>query len=141
MSSPCAPVLDLREPRLPEHRLRQLDQMAAEPPVVGVSYPINPQIICLQVMNTTCEATRPYVATRTSVKITSAQDTTDFSEARHRLCLEVREARQPSNNAHCADSPLMRQPFGECIDVLEESFYWLVSAPALGYLAYLILGF
>jgi len=93
-------------------------------------------------MNTTCEATRPYVARRTSDKITSAQNTTDFSEARHRLWLEVREARQPSGKAQCANSPLMRQkPSDESIDVLEEAFYWLVSAPVLGYLAYLILGF
>jgi len=36
----------------------------------------------------------------------------------------------------------MRQkPSDESIDVLEEAFYWLVSAPVLGYLAYLILGF
>jgi len=32
---------------LAEHTLRQLDQRAADHPVVGVSYPINPQIILL----------------------------------------------------------------------------------------------
>ena len=45
-------------------------------------------------MNTTCEATRLYVSRWNSDKITSAQDTTDFSEARQRLSLEVREAEE-----------------------------------------------
>ena len=42
-------------------------------------------------MNTTREATRLYLSGRTSDNTVSAPDTADFSEARRRVSLEVRE--------------------------------------------------
>jgi hypothetical protein len=93
-------------------------------------------------MNTTCELERLSDKRRTSDRttFTSPPEIIDLSDERHRLLLEVRQTTQPSRTGVLAH-PLIRQTRRTgYVDVLEQTFYWFVCAPALGYLAYVIFG-
>jgi hypothetical protein len=93
-------------------------------------------------MNTTCEPERLSDNRRTSdiTTFTSPPEIIDFSNDRHRLMLEVRQTTQPSRTVVLAH-PLIRQKrLTGSVFLLEQIFYWLVCAPALGYLVYVIFG-
>jgi hypothetical protein len=95
-------------------------------------------------MNITFEAARHSASTGESDRttLTSAPEITDFSEAHHRLMLEVVRTNQTAETRLRTNSPIMRvESSNRYVEVLEEAFYWFVSAPALGYLGYLIFGF
>jgi hypothetical protein len=66
---------------------------------------------------------------------------TDFFEARHQLLLRRQESAASSITARAVETINRRpQPFGAAPAVAEQALYWLISAPALGYLVYLICG-
>jgi hypothetical protein len=66
---------------------------------------------------------------------------TDFFEARHQLMLRPQES-ATSDKAGRAVRIINRrpQPFRAAPAVAEQALYWLISAPALVYLVYLIIG-
>jgi hypothetical protein len=66
---------------------------------------------------------------------------TDFFEARHQLMFRLQESAISDRTAR-ADEIINRrpQPFRAAPAVAEQALYWLLSAPALVYLVYLILG-
>jgi hypothetical protein len=67
---------------------------------------------------------------------------TEFSEARHQLLPD-------SRNVLASDKPertvrnqrRQRQVFASSSEVVEEAFYWFLTAPALVYVVYLAFGF
>ena len=93
-------------------------------------------------MNTTCELERLSDHRRTSDRTTSTSppEIIDFSDERHRLMLEVRPTTQPSRTAVLAHVLIRQKRLTGSVFLLEQTFYWLVCAPALGYLAYVIFG-
>jgi hypothetical protein len=82
------------------------------------------------------------VATKPESRPQLVPDSRDFSEARHLLLLASREA---GNQKKLAFRSLYandgRDTFLASTNVVEEVLYWFISAPALGYLIYLVLGF
>lgn len=61
---------------------------------------------------------------------------TEFFEARHQLVLRreesaIKDKPVETNHRH-------PQPYGAAPAMAEQALYWLISAPALGYLVYLI---
>jgi len=66
---------------------------------------------------------------------------TDFFEARHQLVLWRQESATSDKTARAVEiingHP---QPFRAAPAVAEQALYWLISAPALVYLVYLIFG-
>ncbi len=66
---------------------------------------------------------------------------TDFFEARHQLMLWRQHSATSDKAARAVETINRRpQPFGAAPAVAEQALYWLISAPALGYLVYLICG-
>jgi hypothetical protein len=66
---------------------------------------------------------------------------TEFSEARHRLM--IKSGNVPSSNKVAdgvRDRNRQRQGFAGSSDLVEEAFYWFLTAPALGYVVYLAFG-
>lgn len=65
----------------------------------------------------------------------------DFFEARHLLKLTSREtgslkkitARPAKGNSRC-------ETFAASANLIDEALYWFISAPALGYLVYVVVG-
>jgi hypothetical protein len=65
----------------------------------------------------------------------------DFFDARHLLMLTGGEADHPKKiTARPVKSSRRRKTFGESPNLLDEALYWFISAPALGYLVYVVLG-
>jgi hypothetical protein len=93
-------------------------------------------------MNTTCEPERLSDNRGTSERTTFASppEIIDFSDERHQLMPAVRQTTQPSGT-RVGPHPLIRQTrFIGYVDTVEQTFYWLVCTPTLGYLAYVIFG-
>jgi hypothetical protein len=66
---------------------------------------------------------------------------TDFFEARHQLLLRRQESATSSKTAGAVETNNQQpQPFRAALPVAEQALYWLISAPALVYLVYLVLG-
>jgi hypothetical protein len=66
---------------------------------------------------------------------------TEFSEARHRLLLE--SGRVPALDKATGtvrNRNSQRQVFGGSSELVEEAFYWFLTAPALVYVVYLAFG-
>jgi hypothetical protein len=65
----------------------------------------------------------------------------NFFEARHLLMLTSREARRLKKiTARPVTGNGRRETFGASANLLDEALYWFISAPALGYLLYVVLG-
>jgi len=66
---------------------------------------------------------------------------TDFFEARHQLMLRRQDSATSYKTARAVETiNRYPQPFREAPAVAEQALYWLISAPALVYLVYLIFG-
>jgi len=66
---------------------------------------------------------------------------TDFFEARHELMLRRQDSATSYKTAGAVETiNRYPQPFGAAPAVAEQALYWLISAPALVYLVYLIFG-
>jgi hypothetical protein len=67
---------------------------------------------------------------------------TEFSEARHQLLLDNRYLPASDKAARTArNRNRQRQVFVGSSTLVEEAFYWFLTAPALVYVAYLAFGF
>jgi hypothetical protein len=67
--------------------------------------------------------------------------TTDFFEARHQLMLRHQESATSGRTTRAVETINRHpQPFRTAPAVAEQALYWLISAPALVYLVYLIFG-
>jgi hypothetical protein len=65
---------------------------------------------------------------------------TDFFEARHQLMLWRQDSATSDKTARAVETINRHpQPSGAAPAVAEQALYWLISAPALAYLVYLIL--
>ena len=66
---------------------------------------------------------------------------TDFFEARHELMLRRQDSATSDKTARAVEIINRHpQPFRAAPAVAEQALYWLISAPALVYVVYLILG-
>ena len=66
---------------------------------------------------------------------------TDFFEARHQLMLRRQDSATSGKTARAVQTiNRYPQPFRAAPAVAEQALYWLISAPALVYLVYLIFG-
>jgi hypothetical protein len=66
---------------------------------------------------------------------------TDFFEARHQLMLRRQDSATSGKTARAVQTINRNpQPFRAAPAVAEQALYWLISAPALVYLVYLIFG-
>ncbi|MBV8100912.1 MAG: hypothetical protein JOZ31_17340 [Verrucomicrobia bacterium] len=66
---------------------------------------------------------------------------TEFSEARHRLLLENRNVPALDRTAGAVRNRNgQRQVFAGSSELVEEAFYWFLTAPALVYVVYLAFG-
>lgn len=66
---------------------------------------------------------------------------TDFFEARHQLVLWHQDSTTSGKTARAVKTANRQpQPFRAAPAVAEQALYWLISAPALIYLLYLIFG-
>jgi hypothetical protein len=65
---------------------------------------------------------------------------TDFFEARHEMFLGGRETAKSKQGIH-SGATLRYESFSQRHRTIEQGLYWLISAPALGYLIYLPLGY
>jgi hypothetical protein len=65
----------------------------------------------------------------------------NFFEARHLLMLASRDTgNRKEFTQRPVNGPDQRQAFLTSNGVFEDALYWLISAPALGYLIYLVMG-
>lgn len=65
----------------------------------------------------------------------------DFFEARHLLMLAPRKTRSVKKiTARPANGNRRRETFDASANLIDEALYWFISAPALGYLVYVVLG-
>jgi hypothetical protein len=66
---------------------------------------------------------------------------TDFFEARHQLMLRLLDGATSDKTARAVGTINWHpQPFRAAPAVAEQALYWLISAPALVYLLYLVFG-
>jgi hypothetical protein len=73
---------------------------------------------------------------------TSLPHISDFFEARHQLILESREAARPNETVYRVQGAKQDPELPvTSTSVLEDALYWFISAPALVYVVYLIVGF
>jgi hypothetical protein len=90
-------------------------------------------------MNITIE--NQTVITRGETRPKVAPHIMDFFEARHLLMLAPRETRRLKK---ITGRPVKRnrrpETFGASANLIDEALYWFISAPALGYLVYVVLG-
>jgi len=93
-------------------------------------------------MNTTCEPERMSDYRRTSdrTKFTSPPEIIGSSDECHPLMPEVRQTTQPSGTRILAGRSILQTRLIGYVDMVAETFYWLVCAPTIGYLAYVIFG-
>jgi hypothetical protein len=71
----------------------------------------------------------------------SSPRVTDFFEARHQLMLGRQDGATSDKTARAVEIINRHpQPFRAAPAAAEQALYWLISAPALAYLVYLILG-
>jgi hypothetical protein len=71
----------------------------------------------------------------------SSPPATDFFEARYQLMLWHQDSATSGNTKRAVGTINRRpQPIGAAPAVAEQALYWLISAPALVYLVYLIFG-
>ena len=81
------------------------------------------------------------VITRGETRPEVAPHIMNFFEARHLLMLTSREARSLKKiTARSVKGNRRRETFGAYANLLDETLYWFISAPALGYLIYVVLG-
>jgi hypothetical protein len=79
--------------------------------------------------------------TRGETKPTVAPHIMNFFEARHLSMITSREARSLKKiTARPVKGNRRRETFGASANLLDEALYWFISAPALGYLVYVVLG-
>jgi hypothetical protein len=65
----------------------------------------------------------------------------DFFESRHQLMLDSRETARPNETLYRVQRAKQEpKPPMTSTSMLEEAVYWFISAPALVYVVYLILG-
>jgi hypothetical protein len=62
----------------------------------------------------------------------------DFFEARHQLMLPRQDSTTSDKTARAVEIYWHPQPFRAAPAVAEQALYWLISAPALVYLVYII---
>jgi hypothetical protein len=73
---------------------------------------------------------------------TSLPHISDFFEARHQLILESREAARPNETVYRVQGAKQDPELPvTSTSVLEDALYLFISAPALVYVVYLIVGF
>ena len=66
----------------------------------------------------------------------------EFSEARHRLLTDSTNVPALDKAARAVRNPnSLRQVFAGSSELVEEAFYWFLTAPALVYVVYLAFGF
>ncbi|MFY9983917.1 MAG: hypothetical protein WAK31_04120 [Chthoniobacterales bacterium] len=90
-------------------------------------------------MNITIE--KQTVITRGETRPEVVPHIMDFFEARHPLMLTSREARSLKKiTGRPVKGNRRRETFDASANLLDEALYWFISAPALGYLVYVVLG-
>jgi hypothetical protein len=68
--------------------------------------------------------------------------TTEFWEARHQLRLKCRYSPAVHKAARAVQNSIgQRKVFAGSSELVEEAFYWFLTAPALVYVVYLAFGF
>lgn len=92
-------------------------------------------------MNIIFESVTDHRQEVSATKPKSSPLVTDFFEARHQLMLRLQDS-ATSDKTGRAVGFINRhpQPFRAAPVVAEQALYWLISAPALVYLAYLVFG-
>jgi hypothetical protein len=92
-------------------------------------------------MNTIFESVTDHRQEVSDTQSKSSPLVTDFFEARHQLMLRRLES-ATSDKTERAVEIINRhpQPFRGAPAVAEQALYWLIYAPALAYLVYLLLG-
>jgi hypothetical protein len=83
----------------------------------------------------------PTVTTQPDTGTKQVPQIMDFCDARHLLALTGQETHSPKKITAQPVNGNRRPPtLGASPNLLDEALYWFISAPALGYLIYLVLG-
>jgi hypothetical protein len=92
-------------------------------------------------MNIIFESVTDHRREASATRPKSSSLVTDFLEARHQLMLRRQDGATSDKTAGAVEIINRRpQPFRAAPAVAEQALYWLISAPALVYLVYLIFG-
>jgi hypothetical protein len=92
-------------------------------------------------MNIIFESVTDHQREASDTRPKSSSLVTDFLEARHQLMLRRQDGATSDKTARAVEIINRRpQPFRAAPAVAEQALYWLISAPALVYLVYLIFG-
>jgi hypothetical protein len=92
-------------------------------------------------MNIIFESVTDHRQEASATKPKSSPLVTDFFEVRHQLMLRRQESATSDKTAQAVEIINRRpQPFRAAPAAVEQALYWLISAPVLAYLLYLILG-